>query len=120
MAGRTEGRPGDVEPAGAGQELVGQGMMTQEVDQALELLRVLGADVGGAALLVLRATDTTHAPVHVGIAESAVDDDGAADGFAGGLQQLAAAVDHVGNLQDVGDVLGILVEVTELAHGKVN
>ena len=94
--------------------------MTQEVDQALELLRVLGADIGGLAQQVLGALDTTHAAVHAGIAEAAVDDDGAADGLAGGLQQLAATVDHVGNLQDVGDVLGILVEVTELAYGNVS
>ena len=40
VAGNAEGTPGDVEPAGAGQELVGQGVTTQEGDQALELLRV--------------------------------------------------------------------------------
>ena len=44
----------------------------------LELLRVLGANVGSAALKVLRVTDTTHTAINVGIAEAAVDDDGAA------------------------------------------
>ena len=93
--------------------------MTQEVDQSLELLRVLGADVGRLAQQVLGALDTTHAAVHAGIAEATVDDDGATDGLAGWLQQLATAVDQAGNLQDVGDVVGILVEVAELAHGEV-
>ena len=46
-----------MKPAGAGQELVGQGVAFQEVDQLLELLGVLGADVGSAALQVLGVTD---------------------------------------------------------------
>ena len=33
MAGRSEGRPGDVEPAGAGQELVGIFTIAEERDQ---------------------------------------------------------------------------------------
>ena len=48
-----------MEPAGAGQELVGQGVGFQEVDQMLELLGVLGADVGSAALQVLGVSDTS-------------------------------------------------------------
>ncbi len=59
MAGRAEGRPGDMEPAGAGEELVGQGVMAEEIDQTLEMLRVLGADVGSLAQEVLRTVDTT-------------------------------------------------------------
>ena len=45
MAWMGEGVPGDVEPAGAGQELVGQGVLAQDVYQALELPGVFGADV---------------------------------------------------------------------------
>ena len=52
-----EGVPGDMEPAGAGEELVCVLTTAQEVDQALELLRVAGADVGGAALKPLRLND---------------------------------------------------------------
>jgi hypothetical protein len=37
--------------------LVGQGVAIQEVDQMLELLGGLGADVGGTALEVLGVTD---------------------------------------------------------------
>jgi len=40
VAGVGEGRPGDVEPAGAGQQLVGIVAGVEEVHQALELLRV--------------------------------------------------------------------------------
>ena len=53
VAGRCEGGPGDVEPAGAGEELVGVSTTAEERDKTLELLRVVGADVGGAALKVL-------------------------------------------------------------------
>ena len=53
VPGDGEGRPGDVEPAGAGQQLVGEGVGRQERDQALELGGVSRADVGGAALKVL-------------------------------------------------------------------
>ena len=104
----AEGCPRDVEPAGASQELVGQGVGFQEVDQMLELLGVLGADVGSLALQVLGVADTTDLSVNPTVAEAAVDDDGAADSLAGGLQQLAAAVGHVGYLLDGGNVLRVL------------
>ena len=53
VAGLAGGVPGDVEPAGAGEELVGVFTTAEERDETLELLRVAGADVGGAALKVL-------------------------------------------------------------------
>ena len=53
VAGLGEGCPRDVEPAGAGEELVGVFTTAEERDETLELLRVAGADVGGAALKVL-------------------------------------------------------------------
>ena len=59
VAGGTEGRPGDVEPAGAGEELVGQGVMAEEIDQRLELRGVARADVGSLAQEVLGTSDTT-------------------------------------------------------------
>ena len=39
VAGGGEGRPGDVEPAGAGQQLVSIRAGAEEVDQTLELPR---------------------------------------------------------------------------------
>ena len=59
MAGRTEGSPGDVEPAGACQELVGIFTIAEERDQTVELGGVLGADVGSLAQEVLGTSDTT-------------------------------------------------------------
>ena len=53
VAGLAGGVPGDVEPAGAGEELVAVFTTAEERDETLELLRVAGADVGGAALKVL-------------------------------------------------------------------
>ena len=95
MAGNGEGRPGDVEPAGAGEELVGMFTCLEERDEALELPRVLGADIGSAALEVLGILDAAHEGVDARVAEAGVDDDGTADGLAGGLQQITTTIDHV-------------------------
>ena len=108
-----------MEPARAGQELVGQGVAFQEVDQMLELFGVLGADVGSAALQVLGVADTTNLSVNATVAEAAVDDDGAADSLAGGLQQPTAAVGHVGYLLDGGNVLRVLLPVAEFCQQEV-
>ena len=50
VAGQTEGLPRDVEPAGAGQELVGILTVAEERDQVLELSWIFGTDVGSLAL----------------------------------------------------------------------
>ena len=85
MAGWGDGAPGHVEPPVAGEELVGQIVSLEEGHEALELLRVLGADVGGLAEEVLRVTDTTHEGVNARVAEAGVDQDGA-DHLSGGFQ----------------------------------
>ena len=77
VTGWDEGTPRDVEPAGAGEELVGQIVSLEEGHEALELLRVLGADVGGLAEEVLRVADATHEGVDARVAEAGVDQDGA-------------------------------------------
>ena len=74
-----------MEPAGAGQELVGEFMGFQEVNKALELLRVARADIGSLTEEVLRVTDTTDEGVDARIAEAGVDEDGT-DYLAGGFQ----------------------------------
>ena len=119
VAGRSEGRPGDVEPAGAGEELVGFFTIAEERDKALEACGVLGADVGSAAMKVLGVLDTAYEGVDTRVAEAGVDNDGTADGLAGGFQQVAAAVDYVGNLLYGRDVVGVLVEVAELGQREV-
>ena len=85
VAGWGEGIPGDVEPTIAGQELVGEGVGLQEGDEAVELLRVLGADVGSLAKEVLGVLDAANQAVHAAVAEAGVDDEGTADGLSGRL-----------------------------------
>ena len=62
VAGRGEWIPGDMEPAVAGQELVGEVVGFKEVDEALELNRILGTDIGGLAEEMLGIAD---APYHI-------------------------------------------------------
>ena len=111
--------PRDVEPAGAGEELVGILTTAEEVDEALKLLRVLGADVGCLAVYVLRVTDTTNVGVDTRVAVAGVDDDGAADGPSGRLQQVAAAVGEVVDYLWRRNVVGVLAEVEEFRQQKV-
>jgi hypothetical protein len=75
MSGLAEEIPRDVEPAVASQELVGIGAGAKEVDEALELLRVFGADVGGLTKEVLRILDATDEGIDVRRAETRVDED---------------------------------------------
>ena len=70
MAGRSEWHPGDVEPAGAGQELVGIFTTAEERDQTVELGGVLGADVDGATNEVLRVLNTANKGVDARVAEA--------------------------------------------------
>ena len=118
MAGWGEGVPGDVEPAGAGKELVGVGICTEKSDEALELLGIAGTDVGCLAEEVLRGRDASNMAVDARVAETGVDDDGT-DDAAGGLQQMLAAVGHVGNVLDGGDVVGIFVQMEKFVQRKM-
>ena len=70
VAGLGEGIPGDVEPAGARQQLVGIGAGLEEFHEALELRWVLRADIGSLTAEVLRAADATHQAVHPAVAEA--------------------------------------------------
>ena len=108
-----------MEPARAGEELVGQGVGLQERDQALELLRVLGTNVGGLTEEVLGVLDTANESVDTRIAEAAGDDDGTAYGLAGGLHQQAAAIDHVGHLLRRRNVGRVLAGVAELCQREM-
>ena len=118
MARVGERTPGDVEPAIAGEELVGELVSLEEIDQALELLRVTGADVGSLAEQVLRVADTTHEGIDASVAEAGVDEDGA-DHLPGGLQQHHAAVDHVRHVLQRGLVARVFLRVDEFLQRKV-
>ena len=118
MAGRGEGVPGDVEPAGAGQELVGEGVCIQELNKALELGGVFGANVGSLAEEVLRVADTANEGVDAAVAEAAVDDDGA-NLLTGRFQKHQATVGHVCHVLQRWFVVGVFVDAEELRQRKV-
>ena len=120
MARDAEGLPGNVEPAVAGQELVGKLVSFQKIDQAFELGGILRTDVGSTALKVLRVFDPTYAAVHVGITKAGVNDDGTADSLAGGLKQITATINHVCNLLNGGIVLGVLLPIAEFCQSKMH
>ena len=96
VAGWGEGVPGNVEPVGGGEELVGESVGLQEGDEAVELGRVLRADVGGLAFLVLGVLDAADQAVHAAVAEAGVDDDGT-DLLSGRLQDHQTAIGQVGH-----------------------
>ena len=118
VAGGGEGRPRDVEPAGAGQQLVGIGAVAEEIDQALELARVLGTDVGSLTEQVLRVADATHLAVVGLVAVARVDDDGS-HLAACWLQQILATVLQVKHDLRRWQVIGVLPQIEELAQHKM-
>ena len=107
MSGLCEGVPRDVKPTIAGKKLVGIGASLQESHQTLELRRVFRTDIGSLAQQVLRARHAAHTAVHVGITETAVDDDGA-NLAAGWLQQQVTAVGQVYHILHCGNILWVL------------
>ena len=118
MAGEGERVPGDVKPAGAGEELVSQIVSLEEVHEALELAGVLGANVGSLAKEVLRALDATDQGVDERVAVARIDEDGT-DHLAGGLQEHQAAIGHVRHVLHGGLVVGVLAQIEKFAKFKV-
>ena len=88
------------------------------IDKVLELLWVLGTDVGSLTHQMLRVTDTANQGIDAGIAETGVDDDGTYL-RAGWLKQMLTTVDHSGKLVDGGDVVRIFVQTEELVQLKM-
>ena len=84
----------------------------------LELLWVLGADVGSLAQYVLRVADTTDLPVVGLVAVAGVDDDGA-DTPSGRLQQVQAAILQVEHDLRRWQVVGVLLQIEEFRQFKV-
>ena len=118
MAGRREGIPGDVEPAIAGKKLVGVFADLQEFNEMPELRRIARSDVGGLTEKVLGVLNATHLEVHIQVAVSRVDDDGACyDSYR--FEQQMAAVGEIGDDLHRWDVLRILPEVKKLAQKEV-
>ena len=113
MAGRGEGVPGDVEPGGAGEELVGEGMGLEEVDETLELNWVFGADIGGLTDEMLGIANTPYPAIDGLVTETRVDDDRPHHGPCG-FQQLFATVDHISHSLCRRDV-GRIVKISRIA-----
>ena len=61
---RAELVPGDVEPVRTGEELVGEGVTAEEVDQALELLGIFWTNICRLTDEVLGIADTADLLVH--------------------------------------------------------
>ena len=118
MSWLGEGFPRYVEPAGASQQLVGVRAGAEDVDQALELSRVFGADVGSLAQYVLRVLDAADESVNARVAEATIDDDGA-NNAAGRLQQVLATVLQVKQNLHGRQVVGILLQIEEFRQMKV-
>ena len=107
-----------MEPAGAGEQLVGQFVRLEEVHEALELAGGLGADVGSLALQMLRVLDATDQSVDARVAVARIDDD-RANHLAGGLQEHQAAIGHVRHELHGGLVVGVLAQIEKFAKFKV-
>lgn len=59
-----------MEPVGAGQELVGEGVSAEEVDQPLELGRILRTDISSLADEVLGIVDASDLSIDCLAAEA--------------------------------------------------
>ena len=118
VSGLGEGVPGDVEPAGARQQLVGVRRGLEEIHEALELSRVARADVGSLAEKVLRVTDTTHEGIDSRVAEAGVNKDGTGY-FSGRLQEHQTAVGHVRHVLHGGFIVRVFAHVDEFVQLKV-
>ena len=107
-----------MEPAVAGQELVGILPRFEEIHQMLELIRILWADVGSLTKKVLGVLDTTYQTVDLGITIAGIDDDGADDQPCR-FQQLMTAVGQIDDILHRRDVLRIFPQIEELAQLKM-
>ena len=75
VAGLGERIPGDVEPAVAGEELVGVLADFEELHESSELRRVFRTDIGSLAYEVLGIADTSHSTIYGLRAEARINDD---------------------------------------------
>ena len=108
MARLGERIPGEVEPGGAGKELVGEGVMTEEVDEAQELGRIFRTDVGSLAEKMLGVRYAPYPAIDGFISEARIDDDGAHN-MAGWFQKLMTAASQIRHDLHRGNVLRIFL-----------
>ena len=107
-----------MEPTAAGEQLVGKGVMAEEVDQTLELSWIFRPDVGSLTDKVLRVAHTANHAIHSLVSEARIDDNRAY--FAsGGLQQQMAAVGQIRHDLHRGNILRVLPQLQKLAQLKM-
>ena len=107
-----------MEPGGAGEELVGEGVGLEEVDEALELGGIFGVDVGGLAEKVLGILDTPDLAIDGLITKARINDD-RAHNLTGRLQQLVTAISQIRHDLHCGDVLRVFPQIQKLAQLKM-
>ena len=110
MARLGERIPGEVEPGGAGKELVGEGVGLEEVDETLKLSWVFRTDVGSLAYEVLGVFNAPYPAIDSFIPEARIDDDGAHD-LTGWLQQQMTAIGQIRHDLHRGDILRIFLQI---------
>jgi len=110
VAGWREGIPRDVEPAIAGEELVGEGVLVKELHEALELRGIARTDVCSLPCQVLRVCHTPYPLVHLFAPEARIDKDGTYQ-LSGRFQQQVTAVGHVHHRLQRRYILRVLAEV---------
>ena len=118
MAGLSERVPGDVQPAVTRQQLVGVLPLPEELHERLELHRVFRTDIGSLTDKVLGVADTAHLAIHGLTTETRIDDD-RPHHEPRRLQQLMTAISQICHDLHRGDVLGVFVQIQELAQSEV-
>jgi len=86
VAGCGEGVPGEVEPAIAGEELIGEGVLAKKLHKSQELRGIARTDVCSLPCQVLRVCHTPYPLVHLFAPEARIDNDGTYQ-LSGWLQQ---------------------------------
>ena len=118
MARLGERIPGNMEPGGCRKELVGEVVGLEEINKALELSRILGADIGGLTDEVLRVLYPAHLAIDGLVTEARIDDDWPDDGSCW-LQQHQAAIGQIRHDLHRGNVLRVLLQIQKLAQFKM-
>ena len=113
-----EGIPGEVKPGFGGEELVGEGVGLEKVDEALELSWILRTDISSLADEVLRVFDAPYPAIDGLVTEARVNDDGA-NNLTGWLQKQMTAISQICHDLNRGDVLRIFLQIQELVQLKV-
>ena len=118
MARLGERIPGNMEPGGCRKELVGEVVGLEEINKALELSRIFGADIGGLTDEVLRVLYPAHLAIDGLVTEARIDDDWPDDGSCR-LQQHQTAIGQIRHDLHRGEVFRVFLQIQKLAQKKM-